>query len=74
MNYPLLVSLCFLPLAIILIVTKIYLWMSSSAAEVKYVKEDAKRPHGPYLADAYEDIDAKEEADENWGDNSQSNQ
>jgi hypothetical protein len=66
MKYPLLVSLCFLPLAIIFIITKISLWMSSSAVEVKYVKEDAKRPHGPYLADAYEDIDAEEEADGNW--------
>jgi len=40
--------------------------MSSSAAEVKYVKEDAKRPHGPYLADAYEDLDVKEETDGDW--------
>lgn len=66
MNYPLLVSLCFLPLAIIFIVTKISLWMSSSAAEVKYVKEDAKRPHGPYMADAYADIDEEKESDKDW--------
>jgi hypothetical protein len=49
MKYSLLVSLCFLPLAIIFIITKISLWLSSSASEVKYVKEDAKRPHGPYM-------------------------
>ena len=66
MKYPILVSLCFLPLVIIFIVTKISLWMSSTTNEVKYVKEDAKRPHRPYLADAYEDIDAKEETDGNW--------
>ena len=66
MKYPLLVSLCFLPLAIVFIVTKFSLWLSSSASEVKYVKEDAKRPHGPYMADAYEDVDAKEEADRDW--------
>jgi hypothetical protein len=66
MKYSILVSLCFLPLAIIFIITKISLWLSSSASEVKYVKEDAKRPHGPYLGDAYEDIDAKEEADRDW--------
>ena len=66
MKYPLLVSLCFLPLIIIFIITKISLWMSSSATEVKYVKEDAKRPHGPYLANAYEDVDAEEEADGSW--------
>jgi hypothetical protein len=69
MKYPILVSLCFLPLAIIFIVTKISLWMSSTTNEVKYVKEDAKRPHGPYLADVYEDLDAKEEADGDWRDN-----
>jgi hypothetical protein len=66
MKYPLLVSLCFLPIVIIFIITKISLWLSSSASEVKYVKEDAKRPHGPYMADVYEDIDAKEEADRDW--------
>jgi hypothetical protein len=66
MKYPLLVSLCFLPLAIILIVTKIYLWMSSSVNEVKYVKEDAKRPHGPFLPDVYGDIDKKNETDADW--------
>jgi hypothetical protein len=63
MNYPLLISLCFLPLAIIIIITKIYLWMSYSAAEVKYVKKESKRPHGPYLADAYADVDEEEESD-----------
>ena len=66
MNYLLLISLCFLPLAIIIIITKIYLWMSYSAAEVKYVKEDAKLPHGPFLPNAYEDIDEKNEKNRNW--------
>jgi hypothetical protein len=66
MNYPLLISLCFLPLAIIIIITKIYLWMSYSAAEVKYVKEDAKLPHGPFLPNAYEDIDEENEKNRNW--------
>jgi hypothetical protein len=66
MNYPLLVSLCFLPLAIILIVTKISLWMSSSAAEIKYVKEDAKLTRGPFLPDVYGDIDKENETDADW--------
>ena len=39
--------------------------MSYSAAEVKYVKKESKRPHGPYLADAYADVDEEEESD--WG-------
>ena len=66
MKYSLLISLCFLPLAIIIIITKISLWMSSSAAEVKYVKEDAKRPHRSYLENAYGDVDEEEEADRDW--------
>lgn len=66
MKYSLLVSLCFLPLAIIFIITKISLWMSSSAKEVTYVREESRKPHGPYLANAYEDIDEKEEANRDW--------
>jgi hypothetical protein len=66
MNYPLLVSLCFLPLAIIFIVTKISLWMSSSAAEVKYVKEEEKKPHGPFFSNPYEDTDPENEPDGYW--------
>ena len=66
MNYPLLISLCFLPLAIIIIITKISLWMSYSAAEVKYVKEDAKLPHGPFLQNVYDDIDKENEKDRDW--------
>ena len=63
MKHALIVSLCFLPLAIIYIIMKVSLWLSSSVTEVKYVKEDAKRPHGPYLADAYADVDAEKEKD-----------
>jgi len=66
MNYPLLISLCFLPLAIIIIITKISLWMSYSVAEVKYVKEDAKLPHGPFLQNVYDDIDEENEKDRDW--------
>lgn len=66
MKYPILVSLCFLPLAIIFIITKISLWMSSSAKEITYVREESRKPHGPYLDGVYEDIDAKEEADRDW--------
>ena len=66
MNYPLLISLCFLPLVIIIIITKISLWMSYSAAEVKYIKEDAKLPHGPFLQNVYDDIDEENEKDRDW--------
>jgi hypothetical protein len=40
--------------------------MSSSAAEVKYVKEDAKRPHKPFLTDVYDDFDPENEDDNYW--------
>ena len=66
MNYPLLISLCFLPLAIIIIITKIYLWMSYSGAEVTYIRKDAKLPHGPFLSNVYEDTDEENEKNRNW--------
>ena len=40
--------------------------MSYSAAEVKYVKEDAKLPHGPVLSNVYEDTDEEDEKNRNW--------
>jgi len=66
MNYPLLVSLCFLPLAIIFIVTKISLWISSTTNEVKYIKEEEKKPHGPFLSNVYDDFDPENESDDYW--------
>lgn len=53
--------LCFLPLGIIYIIMKLSLLLSSSVKEVNYVKEDGKRPHGPYLENAYGDVDEEEE-------------
>ena len=64
MKHAVIVSLCFLPLAIIYIVMKVSLWLSSSVTEVNYVREDAKRPHGPYLENPYGDVD---EEDEEYG-------
>lgn len=61
MKHALIVSLCFLPLAIIYIIMKVSLWFSSSVSEVNYVREDAKRPHGPYVENAYEDVDEENE-------------
>jgi len=60
---------CFLPLAIIYIVMKLALWLSATKVESKYVKEESKKPHGPYLADAYEDVDEEEEKYWNISDN-----
>jgi hypothetical protein len=64
MNYPLLLSLCFLPLAIIIIITKLSLLVSSSVSEVKYVEEESRKPHGKFVDDPHEDIDEKEEPDQ----------
>ena len=61
MKHALILSLCFLPLAVIYIVMKVSLWLSTSVSEVNYVREDAKRPHGPYVVDAYADLDKEDE-------------
>ncbi len=55
---------CFLPLVIIYIVMKFIVWLTATNAESTYVKKESLRPHGPYLADAYADVD--EEEDEYW--------
>ena len=57
--------LCFLPLAIIYIVMKFAVWLSGIYAEEKYVESESRKPHGPYLANPYEDVDAE---DEEYGD------
>ena len=61
MKHALILSLCFLPLAVIYIVMKVSLWLSTSVSEVNYVREDAKRPHGPYVENAYADLDEEDE-------------
>jgi len=52
---------CLSPIVIIFIVMKIAVWMSGIYAEEKYVESESRKPHGPYLADAYADIDEEEE-------------
>lgn len=52
---------CFFPLALIWLVMKLSLWIAAVNEEQNYVREDAKRPHGPYVANAYEDVDEEEE-------------
>jgi hypothetical protein len=54
---------CFLPLVIIYIVMKLSLWIAAVNSENDYVREDAKREHGPYLADPYADVDEEKESD-----------
>ena len=68
MNSVILIS-CFLPLVIIYIIMKVAVWLSATSAESTYVKEESKKPHGPYLADAYADVDEEEEEYWNISDN-----
>jgi len=55
---------CFFPLVTIWLVMKLSLWIAAVNEEQNYVREDAKRPHGPYLDNAYADVD---EEDEEYG-------
>jgi hypothetical protein len=61
---PIILLACFLPLGIIFIIMKLSVWISAVNAEQEYVREDAKRPHGPYLENPYADVD---EEDEEYG-------
>ena len=58
---PLILVACFLPLVVIYIVMKLAVWVSAVNIEQEYVREDAKRPHGPYVEDAYADVDEEDE-------------
>lgn len=60
---PLVLIACFLPLGVIWLVMKLSLWLSSSVSEVNYVREDAKREHGPYVENPYGDVDEENEED-----------
>ena len=52
---------CFTPLALIWIIMKLSLWISAVNDEKNYVRAESKKQHGPYVANAYEDVDAEEE-------------
>ena len=52
---------CFLPLGIIYIVLKLAVWMSAVNVESEYVRKEPFRKRGPYVADAYADVDEEEE-------------
>lgn len=52
---------CFLPLIILFIVMKLAVWVEAVNAEQTYVKKEPLRKRGPYLVDAYADVDEEEE-------------
>jgi len=58
---PLILVACFLPLVMIWLVMKLSLWIAAVNEEQTYVREDSKRPHGPYVENAYGDVDEEEE-------------
>ncbi len=58
---PVILAACFTPLIVIYIVMKIAVWMSAVNAEQDYVRREPLRKRGPYVADAYADVDEEEE-------------
>jgi hypothetical protein len=58
---PLILVACFLPLVMIWLIMKLSLWISAVNEEQTYVREDSKRPHGPYVENVYGDVDEEEE-------------
>ena len=58
---PLVLIACLSPIAIIFIVMKLAVFLSGIYSEEKYVESESKKPHGPYVANPYEDVDEEEE-------------
>ena len=58
---PLILIACFFPLVTIWLVMKLSLWIAAVNEEQTYVREDAKRPHGPYVETPYGDVDEESE-------------
>ena len=58
---PVILAACLSPLVIIFIVMKLAVWLSGIYSGEKYVEAESRKPHGPYLADAYADVDEEEE-------------
>jgi len=58
---PAILLACFLPLIILFIVMKLAVWVEAVNSEQDYVRKEPSRKRGPYLADAYADVDEDEE-------------
>ena len=63
MSYTLL--LCLSPLVVIFVLMKFIVWISAVNSEQSYVRKEPFRKRGPYVANAYADLD---EEDEEYGD------
>jgi hypothetical protein len=61
MKYQITLIACFLPLVIIYIVLKLAVWIEAVNSENDYVGKEPLRKRGPYVEDAYADVDEEEE-------------
>ena len=52
---------CLTPILIIWIVMKLAMWLYATEEEREYVKSESRKPHGPYVANPYADVDEDEE-------------
>lgn len=52
---------CFLPIIIIFVVMKLAVWVDAVNAEQDYVRKEPSRQRGPYVDNAYADVDEEEE-------------
>ena len=58
---PLVLLACLSPLVLIFIIMKLAVWISAVNSETGYVRKEPFRKRGPYVADAYADVDQEEE-------------
>ena len=58
---PIILIGCFTPLVLIFIIMKLAVWISAVNAEQDYVRKEPLRQRGPFMADAYADVDVEEE-------------
>jgi len=58
---PIILIGCFTPLVIIFLVMKLAVWIDAVNAEQDYVRQEPLRKRGPFVADAYADVDEEEE-------------
>ncbi len=61
MKYQLTLILCFAPLVVIYIVMKLAVWISAVNTESDYVRKEPLRKRGPFVENAYADVDEEEE-------------
>jgi len=61
MKYQLTLILCFTPLVVIYIVMKLAVWISAVNTESDYVRKEPLRKRGPFVENAYADVDKEEE-------------